>query len=507
MKRLSELVLTQDAAIVPAFVADVATAIADLVRKDSVRAAPSPSKAGGDYSWAAVVVGDRLFRTDGTPWCPVPVPTTMKGDFGHFAAPQSLKELGTEAQWYIDLSVAPPAVTIKQVRQPGADMTAEAVHGALDTRMGLFALPKLCKPELFITADAGSWTPSYASEGKTVPVTDIMNEMSMYHLMFLVKSYFPHAGEAANEWLFYDKAPCGIGVIALGFAGVLAYVEMVGKLFVGLIRDSDRPAEPQMFVVGREVHEKLVNSHHLVCKKPTRCLHLPVSDTQAWQDCSTLKRQVLWTAVKTSYAVQSTVHAGSADGTDEAKGEEVHYNRFLKIISHDAYTASDFYRIARVYTHGAWKEEDLPPSLRRPELWFGELQVCITMPFVDGSAPSEHAVVELAEAVRWLLQHGMLYTDWRLQNIVQTMDSCVLVDYDDIIVLEDDDRVASVDEYVDHIRRSTAFREGVANELADRARMKWPQTILGNVFGGAAAQAAVQATIRDFDGAHERAKR
>ena len=90
-------------------------------------------------------------------------------------------------------------------------------------------------------------------------------------------------------------------------------------------------------------------------------------------------------------------------------------------------------------------DDPRPAALLNARLLFGAFAVLIDMPFVgtrectDEELNADGPILRaVAEAMKWLGRHSLLYVDLRARNVMRDAgDGVFLVDYDDMIVLSE----------------------------------------------------------------------
>ena len=119
---------------------------------------------------------------------------------------------------------------------------------------------------------------------------------------------------------------------------------------------------------------------------------------------------------------------------------------------------------------GSGSGSDPPPSALLPaQLLYGAGEVCVLMPWAHGREAvggdfeaGGCAVEPVAQAIVWLARRGLLYIDVRLPNVLVEEEKGAaprvhLVDYDDVVVLEEP--VASADALCALLRTHSAFAQ------------------------------------------------
>jgi hypothetical protein len=149
--------------------------------------------------------------------------------------------------------------------------------------------------------------------------------------------------------------------------------------------------------------------------------------------------------------------------------------RFFKILRGDGFSEAYFCSLHAVYTAlaaaraAAGSSDPPPPALLPAQLLYGAGEVCVLMPWAPGrEARAEElgeggcAVAPVARAIAWLARRGLLYIDVRLPNVLVEEEEGAaprvhLVDYDDVVVLEEP--VASADALCALLRTHSAFAQ------------------------------------------------
>lgn len=335
-----------------------------------------------------------------------------------------------EALFYPLATHAVPACVTAQLRTFGARRNAESIYGPR-TQFELPAhvvLPLQCEPEVFVTVNAEG-DAAFAAELKRVP-PGLLNEALTYALLGLVHSAFRAGAPAGRR--YHTAPPLAFALLACGCVGSLVGVEWVGKLLVYPVS--------QPFFLGSPQHAAAVAA------LPTRrlCMEKAVVVPHAggaWRAYPRIgEPQVMWTA-------QATPDF-----------------RFWKVIRCTAFDKHPQGGAARLRAlHAAYarysaacdeppRHDPPPASLLRARLLYGAFELLVDMSFVgDREATAAElaapgAVVDaVAAAVAWLARRGLLYVDLRAPNVrvgSAGAGSAWLVDYDDMVLLEEPARSA-----------------------------------------------------------------
>lgn len=283
----------------------------------------------------------------------------------------------------------PPWVT-SDVRLPTAKRKANDVFTCEVTPEGPYrlVLPWTCEPELFIRMEKGA--PPVNGELKTAGDMRAFDGASTHVLLGMVQSLFSDSPLRTGTWRFYRRPPAGYVLVSFPYTAHFVSVEMVGRLFVAPI------SKP--FVLGSAEHQAAVAAlERIDCGPP---IDFPWALAAAGRQLR-YEDDVAW------------IVAPAPDGS------------FLKVITTGARWAQ-FDRIYKLYQHIATLPfAAAPPAIVQTELLFGFLCVAVRMPFVHGEVATpeqlhtDATVLDaLADAIAWLLRHGVLYTDVRELNVI-----------------------------------------------------------------------------------------
>eukprot|EP01029_Cantina_marsupialis_P024435 TRINITY_DN628_c0_g1_i1.p1 TRINITY_DN628_c0_g1~~TRINITY_DN628_c0_g1_i1.p1 ORF type:complete len:458 (-),score=118.11 TRINITY_DN628_c0_g1_i1:189-1562(-) len=214
--------------------------------------------------------------------------------------------------------------------------------------------------------------------------------------------------------VFWDQPPARVVWLGAGPYGSLFLVEMIGKMIMTPISNplflgsSSYDKKVSEWVGGLQSIMNERESKHVFPSKEGG------DDSYEWRCCSNPDIQdiVRWT-----------------NCAPEGKP-------FLKIIRHDLVkNAFYFYRLCQVYNR---MKEIYHVNLVKPKLWFGEMEMMVEMPFLPGrvSTPKDIKSIasELVELDTFLRNKRLIYTDWRLENILFVGKDWFLIDYDDMDV-------------------------------------------------------------------------
>lgn len=288
----------------------------------------------------------------------------------------------------------------------------------------LYSLPRLVtpapdgQPELglrVIPEDVHTGTPPATLEWKTFDEAGI-EELLQASTGALQDSYFRQPGQS---WKFYAKPPYGIGTLYCGPSATAVFCyEMVGRLMFSLY-DSGHS-------LGTQKHQQVYDCIESTIRQGERAVALDLSEhVRHFEVCDTVGRKVRYTKE-------------SVDG------------KFYKILRHDRFNKlgpkpwRDLYNVYKQLG----EINPLPESLLQAILYYGEYQVAIELPFCEDATHCELNLTDrqkagLRDAIVALGKVGLCYTDFRRPNllVVAGDDSLRLIDYDDMLPYQDEDRV------------------------------------------------------------------
>jgi hypothetical protein len=299
------------------------------------------------------------------------------------------------------------------------------------TRLQMWPQLDLCEPELSVRCSA-SRVPGFNAELKTMGNKGVFDGAATYVALDMTRSFFtnwnPGASSPSDEnyALFYDRPPLGYAVCGAPPLGWILSVEWIGRLFMS--------AYSQPFYLGSEEHKSAIHG-------------LDKPNFEEPLDLSSDLRKKIWASgprfSKDSEVKCCTWTRLPADG-----------DQFYKIKTWDAVEPTFQKRAALAYIaynkalEAVEDQGRLPKALVKATLHFGCARLAVRMPFLRGVHPtlrqlcSEDAtdsmVLGISEALLWLADHDLLYTDLRPPNILLLVNSgeARLLDYDDMRVVK-----------------------------------------------------------------------
>ena len=311
--------------------------------------------------------------------------------------------------------------------------------------------------------------PGFSGELKSLsPVA--WNEALTYVTMSMLDSLFP---STEVHDVYHVRPPTGYALLGMGGSGFFSAVEWVARLFIGPISFS--------FTLGSEQHKAAVNK--LDFDEVDRWVTLDVDQSIGLSMYPEAEgenaAQIMWSTTPAQLQVKSDVG-----------GVELLANRFIKIITHKAFShlsdhnaAYQFRHLHRVYAMyadlfvgvSADGKNDRPPALVSARLLYGAFSVLVDMPFIVGRPATEEeldqdgpVLKQLAAAIAWLAHRGLLYCDLRVSNVVvaDKQDSIVahLIDYDDMVIVAPG-TIQNTDAFVEKVGEH-AWKYGLGNSAA-----------------------------------------
>ncbi|KAL3895673.1 MAG: hypothetical protein SGPRY_013455, partial [Prymnesium sp.] len=294
------------------------------------------------------------------------------------------------------------------------NMSAAALHPASeDVYKPLhFTVPWRCEPELFTRAKEKH--PGFnGGELKSCEKT-IYNEVLTYVVLDMLSSLFPDNGKLR----FYSTPPIGYGLIGFPHIGYFVALEWIGKLFMTPV------SKP--FLLGSEDHRAAVEALEDV--------HFDdfvevAASGGLWHHVDD------WADVLVKYCAQAI---------DKRFYKIIFCKKFDSFGKHGAAMLwRDLYRTYAQYAEAVTNSSNLPASLVPAQLRFGVGAVLVDMEWVEGEEADEdwdeddQLVLQVASAIVWLAQNKLLYCDPRPPNILINNSSAYLIDYDDMVVVEE----------------------------------------------------------------------
>jgi hypothetical protein len=257
--------------------------------------------------------------------------------------------------------------------------------------------------------------PTKSDEWKTFS-SEAIEELIQTSLGHIQSSYF-REDEGAQSWRFYEKPPWGLAFLSCACSAVCVFsVEMVGVLLFSIYGGGCS--------VGSEVYNEHIKLLDNVAEQQ------PVVDLKNVKliECQTAGKKVQWTA----------------QALDGYFYKVIRYDLFRKDCcpEHGVSRGDNWRRLFGVYEKytSLCDSEDMPHALIPATLLYGEFQTAVRMPFIEGFTvmPDEQATEEdcadLCRALVFLAKHGLIYTDFRPQNVIRSHpDGRIrLIDYDDM---------------------------------------------------------------------------
>lgn len=373
--------------------------------------------------------------------------------FQHVVAAQSTNwdDIMVDDAMYPLATAYKPQWALEAERPRGSEHTAIDVFGCKLTPGGPFelTLPWGCRPELFARTAAGEV--AFNGELKSAGDRRTFDGVAAYLLLGMAQSLFD---APPDTWRFYSRPPVGYGIVGYPFAAHFVSVEMIGQIFVAPL------SKP--FILKSQDHASAAAA-------------LPPIDFGAPID---YKRDSLPIIADDETAVVWTA-APTEDGM------------FLKFLSVKTCSAAGrFASIFRLYQNYSRLPEERPAALLPAEMLFGFLCVAIRMRFVAGRVPTERELWTdpsilnpLAEAIAWLLRHGILYTDVRPPNVIVVETALAaapkqvyLIDYDDAVLLQESELAAPLTQAA-----VAAILRGQKEEHAKVSLALWDDALTGAV--------------------------
>ena len=331
-------------------------------------------------------------------------------------------DLFAEANFYeLATKYVPSWVAVKR-RAADAKQNAAALYGPpqnVDVPPHV-SLPWLCEPELYTTSAAGH--PAFSGELKSAGTGQALyNELLTYILFGMFHSLFP----AGSTRRFYYQPPIGYSIAAFPHCGYLLGVEWIGKLLLYPI------SEP--FFLGSDAHKAAVDA--LPDIELSECIELDLGGSDVSWACYPPGGpvQVSWTTVADAGGRFRKLIQCSAFDNHPSGGMKCFRALYA---TYSAYSAA-------LQAHSP--DDPRPAALLNARLLFGAFAVLIDMPFVgtrectDEELNADGPILRaVAEAMKWLGRHSLLYVDLRARNVMRDAgDGVFLVDYDDMIVLSE----------------------------------------------------------------------
>ena len=351
-------------------------------------------------------------------------------------------------------------------------------------------VPWNCQPEL-LTHPKQPFHPAFCGEIKSAlskgdTKERMYDELTTYALLALLGSFFQ--GVPLGHMRFFHAPPLAYALAAFAHVGYLVCVEWVGKLRVTVVS--------QPFFLGSPEHAAAVAALP-DCDLSTAFVDLPGEGVVVgvWPEGEGSSRHVLWRVSPPPSGQGAGAAGASGSGGGSESPPASTDPRFFKILRSDGFSEAYFCRLHAVYTAlaaararaGAGSSDPPPPALLPAELLYGAGEVCVLMPWARGREAVEGDLQEggcalgpVACAIAWLARQGLLYIDVRLPNVLVEEGGegaalrVHLVDYDDVVVLEEP--VASAGVLCALLHQHSAFAQLGACPalLAALQRLPWP---------------------------------
>lgn len=499
--------------------------LSEIREREGVIEPPSPAKAGGGYGKFAVLRTQSGQALNGRMCTDFPLPESLERNAHGFVTLAALDtKAWAEASWYPALQSSgnlPLYNYLLRARvSSDADVSAALLYPEIHSVSRVKLAPQ-SRPEVFVSCEGGSCVNVKTAEGKTLHLTAMLNEVIMYSLQAVKQSYFP-GGVTSHAEVYYNKPPSSVAELAAGPLAMFVQVECVGQAFASAL--DVRPV-----LLGTDAHHETAQQLFSDDEPPTECVELEwkrassLTDgrTEApdqWHKCDVKDLAVTWTTAPISVCTMPLDWADSDGGTTaevtvrqkkkRVRGESASCNRFVKRIDFSAYAPEMLYHIAEVHNK-VTQLPGRPESLPDARVYYGEWHLVVVTPWVGerlmnasdvaGTADfSDCAIVrDLADAVSWLLEHGLLYTDWRYGNVRVASTSgeggagsadaaAYLIDLDDVVKLEAaaaSERVASPAAYIERVRAAMLAsglydEDTVAATAEHMSRTGWVHAVL-----------------------------
>ena len=267
------------------------------------------------------------------------------------------------------------------------------------------------EPALASTVSTSKRSTVFSCEVSTAGNKLVLQELAQYAAMGMVHSLFPPRRDETSPNLFYATPPVGYGLVALPHVGYFVAVEWVGVLFATPVTAP--------FFLGSPAHKAAVEG-----LQDYPCPPEPVDVDAMQMSWKLLDNSVMTTPM-------------GVDG------------KFYKLMPHNIFSPEvrgDRFRALHAtysYFFSLCADRELPQSLVKARLLYGQFAVLVEMPFVAGRDATLRdledpvVVADLATAIVWLAAVGLKHVDVRLPNIriTDAPRGAVLVDYDDMEVL------------------------------------------------------------------------
>lgn len=291
----------------------------------------------------------------------------------------------------------------------------------------LVKLPPDCQPEIFVPVASGARQAPFTAELKSMGSgVTFYSEVFTYSLAALVESFFPT--DKQNKIMRVYKAPPV--AFCLGGSAYMAHISIIE--WVGQLRLS--PWSNPFFLGSQQHNQAIAHIDHIVSSQCS-------GRYEIFEDINI--RASLWHN-HDSAAVSWTTNNGI----------------FWKVIHGARDCNGKYYRnLYRVYAklQEVFSSNFVPAQLVPATLWFGQFAVAVRMTAVGDSDatldqlegnPAIHQAV--ATAIVFLARHGLLYTDLRPYNVRIQGDKVWLVDYDDVIIVDNIDTF----DHFEHVLRT-----------------------------------------------------
>ena len=287
-----------------------------------------------------------------------------------------------------------------------------------------------CEPELAIRCNQRC-VPGFNAELKTMGNKGVFDGAATYVALDMTRSFFTkwNPGDSRpygeNYALFYNRPPLGYAVCGAPPLGWILSIEWIGRLFMS--------AYSQPFYLESEEHQSIIS-------------RLDKPDFGEPLDLTSELSKTIW-AAGSKKSKDSTVSCCTWTMRPASDGW------FYKIKTWDA--VEPRFQKGAALAYAAYNKAldavktptSLPTALVRATLLFGCARLAVRMPFLHGRHPTHDQlssadaksplVAGVAEALLWLAERDLLYTDLRPPNVLLLDGSGEprLLDYDDMRVV------------------------------------------------------------------------
>ena len=343
------------------------------------------------------------------------------------AAAGDSSALASEANFYARSTSCLPAFA-ESVGGPMGNMEASVLFTDLSLETRAWSFARKCLPELHVRAAlsaARPFRPAFNGEVKSVGPTWLQQAV-YYTAMDMVRIFFPALADGAAPGLrrFFSRPPLGFALVTFPHVGYIIALEWVGVLFVS-------PVSAPFFIGSAEHAAALAGLPDVSYTEPE-----VLDESLPWRT---------WSA---------DVARGSRATRREAVSWSVAAGRFRKLVRADARSPARFRALYDAYERvaalaaeaaAAGAPRALAAIAHGVRLRFGAHELLIEMAALEGARDATDdevatagAVLEAAAAaVAWLATRCLLYVDLRGPNVLVAGAHVWLVDYDDLLVLNE----------------------------------------------------------------------